>query len=546
MKKLLVSFVALVLFISLLPIQNSASAASEYTFERFEYADEANTILQNVYLKNSKGFVNKFRVDQNTILQINNTPTVPEGFKYGMGVHFERSSLGKLILLNGISLTGEDEGVIVENDKEVSGTVLKIDPNGMFIKVKTNAGKQEEFYLNKDTAFFRGTESVDMSYMYEGDRVKVRFSAIDTKAASQVEIYKDGMLIENLYRGQIQMVNTTTNRLTVRSPQTLTNWEFGDESQKLKTFKFDNNTSIYYGNKKISKSTMRKYKNNDAYFVTTDINGTEIVKKIVIIQNFERTYFNDLKSVNLVSSLKSFTLNQDGRFYMHDGTILVRNGRLIEPLSLSSMGSAFVITDGVTRSNYSHVVNVVNDSFLSPNLASHELYVGQLTSVNNRGYEIEVSNLQKLENNFFGAATNVPETFAFSNNTDVKKISGSIKFDVTNMQTEIGRYGYFFVKDGHVRAIHFTDPSTVLPADTIHTGRVNAVSAPDIDMEDVTTWTNGTWTLSPALTSVDLSTAMIIKHGELIDVEDIQLTDRVVLLRNADNSNSIDIVLVNE
>lgn len=544
MKKLIVSLVALVLFVSFIPIQNSASAASGYTFERFEYADEANTVLLNVYLKNPKGFVNKFKVDQTTVLKINNTPTVPDGFKYGMEVQFERQGLGKLSVLQGISKV--DGGVITENSKEVTGTVVKIDPNGMFIQVKTNAGKTEEFYLNKDTQYFKGTESVDMSYMYEGDRIKLRFSAIDTKLASQVEIYKDGLLIEHLYRGQIQMVNTATNRLTVRSPQTLTNWEFGAENNQLKTFKFDNNTSIYYGNRKIIKSNIRKYKNSDAYFVTTNINGSEIVKKIVIIQNYERTYFNDIKSVNLTSSLKSFTLNQDGRFYMHNGTILVRNGRLIEPLSLTSKGSAFVITDGITKSNYSHVVNVVNDSFLSPNLASHELYVGQLTKVDNRGYKIEVTDLQKLENNFFGTVADEDVTFAFSNNTKVKKVNNSIKLDVTNMQTEVGRYGYFYVKDGHVRAVHFTDLATVLPADTIHTGRVNGVSAPDIDMENVTTWTNGTWTLSPALTSVDLSTAMIIKNGELIEESQIQLTDRVVLLRNASNSNSIDIVLVNE
>lgn len=544
MKKLFVSLVALVLFMSLIPITNSASAASGYTFERFEYADEANTILQNVYLKNPKGFVNKFKVDENTVLKINNTPTIPDGFKYGMDVQFERQGLGKLAVLQGFSVI--EQGVIGENSKEVTGTVVKIDPNGMFIQVKTNAGKTVEYYLNKNTQYFKGTQAVDMSYMYEGDRIKLRFSAIDTKLATQVEIYKDGLIIENIYRGKIQMVNTSTNRLTISSPQTLTNWTFGAENSNLKTFKFDNNTSIYYGNRKIIKANIRQYQNSDAYFVTTNINGSEMIKKIVIIQNFERTYFNDLKTVNLGSSLKSFTLNQDGRFYMHGGTILVRNGRLIEPLSLSSKGSAFVITDGITKSNYSHVVNVVNDSFLSPNLASHELYVGQLTSVDQRGYKIEVTDLQKLENNFFGAVSDTDATFAFSNNTDVKKINSSIKLNVTNMQTEVGRYGYFYVKDGHVRAIHFTDPATVLPADTIHTGRVNAVSVPDIDMENVTTWANGTWTLSPALTSVDLSTAMIIKNGELIDESAIKLTDRVVLLRNANNSNSIDIVLVNE
>lgn len=543
MKKIFMSLVALVLLLSILPFQNSASAASGYTFDSFQYADSEsgeNSVLQYVYLKNVNGYKNRFRVDNNTVLKINNTPTVPDGFKYGMDVQFKRNSLGKIIELQGISKTGQ--GAIVENSKEVSGIVTKIDPNGMFIELKLNSGKIEEYYINKETQFFKGTESVDFSYMYEGDRVKIKFASNNTKAANEVEIYQDGLMIENLYRGKIQMVNTTSNRLTVKNSQPFVNWEFGESStSKLKTFKFDNNTTIYYGNRKITKSNIRKYTNSDAYFVTTNVNGTEIVKKIVIIQNFERTYFNELTLVNTKS--KYFKLNKFGLFYFHNGSILVRNGRLIEPASLTSLGSAFVITDGITQSNYSHVVNVVNDSFLSPNLASHELYFGELTAVSNDKYTVNVDNLIKLDNNYWKPTDDVK--FAYSNNTVATRSNGSIKLKVTNLNTQLNKYGYFYVKDGHVQAVHFVNTDQEQSSEVI-TGRVASVdiAGEAVEVKNLSQWSAGTWVQMPSAPSIDLAQAVIVKNGKIVTVSDIKQLDRIVLL--TDSTLQAHIVLVNE
>jgi len=541
MKKSFMSLVALVLLLSFIPFQNSASAASGYTFDSFQFADSAsgeNSVLQYVYLKNSKGFKNRFRVDNNTVLKINNTPTIPDGFKYGMDVQFKRNSLGKIIELQGISKI--EQGTIVENSKSVSGIVTKIDPNGMFIELKLSSGQIEEYYINKDTQFFKGTETVDISYMYEGDRVKIKFASNNTKAANQVEIYQDGLMIENLYRGTIQMVNATSNRLTIKDSQAFVDWEF-DTTSKLRTFKFDNSTTIYYGNRKIHKSNIRKYRNSDAYFVTTNVNGTEIVKKIVIIQNFERTYFNELSLVNTKS--KYFKLNNDGLFYYHNGSILVRNGRLIEPASLTSLGSAFVITDGITQSNYSHVVNIVNDSFLSPNLASHELYFGELTALSSNKYTVNVDNLIKLDNNYWQPANDTK--FAYSNNTVTTRDNGSIKLTVTNLNTQLNKYGYFYVKNGHVQAIHFLNTDQEQSSEVI-TGRVASVdtAGESVEVKNLSQWNAGTWTQMPSMPSIELAQAVIVKNGKIVTVSDIKQSDRIVLL--TDSSLQAHIVLVNE
>lgn len=92
-------------------------------------------------------------------------------------------------------------------------------------------------------------------------------------------------------------------------------------------------------------------------------------------------------------------LKSAGSLYFHDGTILIRNGRLIEPNGLLAYGTAFVISDGAARDNYAQVVQVTSDSFMSPNLAGHELYYGRLSQAD--GYLIEINDAMKIESNVF-------------------------------------------------------------------------------------------------------------------------------------------------
>ncbi|MER1999553.1 MAG: hypothetical protein ABS882_07245, partial [Lysinibacillus sp.] len=403
-------------------------------------------------------------------------------------------------------------------------------------------GKVQEFYVTSDTEFFKGTQKVDFSYMYEGDRVKLSFSQSDTNTLTEVDIVQDGVLIENIYRATLNNVNSISNRMTVKSATSLMDWDFGyDTGRAFKTFKFNNSTTIYYGNKAIRKNQMRNYRNSNVYFVTTNVNREEIVKKIIIMQNFERTYYDQIATVNTKSQY--FQLDQTGTFKYHNGSILVRNGRLVEPASLQTKGSAYVITDGKTASQYTHVVNVTNDSFLSPNLASHELYYGTISSYSDLNYRINTKDMLKLTNNVWKSTNN--KALSYSNNTVFTQNLGEAKVNVSSLSRVMNRPGYFYVKDGHIVAAHFLEVSDTFTS-VVTTGRLASVnnSAGSVAMQDVTQWMNGKWELFPSIPSLDLSKSMIIKDGKIVTTSELKRSNRIVVL--SDRALNVDIVLINE
>lgn len=542
-KKLAIFFAAVVILFAIYPKTSEASTKVQGAiFDSFIYSDDDSKSLQFVVLKNKTGKTNNYRIDDGTFLFINNTMTSAEGFKYGMPVDITRDNLGKVIRMEGFSDIGDDEGAIVEDTRDLAGIVATIDPNGDYISVKLDSGATEDFYVTPNTEFFKGTENVDFSYMYEGDRVKMKFSEAATNALSEVEIIQDGVIIENLYRATLNNINTISNRMTVKGPESFANWEFGATNSKLlKTFKFNNSTSIYYGNKLIKKSDMRNYRNSEIYFVTTKINNEEIVKKIVILQNYERTFYDEISVIN--TKLNTLTLASKGAYFYHNGSILIRNGRLVDATSLSTSGSAFVLTDGKASSNYTHVVNVTNDSFLSPNLASHELYYGKLSSFDNGKYTVNTTDMYALKNNYWTKATK--SSLSFSNNTNFYYHKGTVTLQAQNLYSVSGRYGYFYVKDGHIIAALFLDSGETVK-NLIYTGRLSKIdtSNSSLDLNDATQWKNGAWITLPNIQSLKVGQTIIIKNGQLISASQLKKNDRIVII--ADTNLNADILLVNE
>ena len=566
-KKIGMYMLTLILLLSVFSFAPTADAATVFkgTFEGLTYEevevgkDEFEQVVNGVTIRNSSGRLSTFRVNNATYYYINDTTTTIDGFKYGMEVE-ATVNLRTIKELNGKS--DVEQGTISTGSKHVYGLVTKIDPNGMFVSIKPDVGREREYYVNSDTTYVKGLKHVDLSTLYEGDRVRMYFSGASSSTVDKMEIIQTGMMIENLYKAQLKSVNVTGNRFTVVNTQAFSDWDFGtNTNKKLQTFKISSGTTIYAGNKKISKNQLRNYQSSDIYFVTVSQFSQKVVKKIIVLENNERTYFDELTLVNPTSNY--LKLKEFGTMYYHNGSILVRNGRLIEDTTLTASGSAFVLTDGVTKNTNTHVVNVVNDGFLSSNLASHDLYFGQLSLVEDRKYLLELSSFNELKQdgayrNFWRSTDEDAITLSYSNNTVASRVAGeSGTVLVTSLAMRKGDFGFFYVKDGHVQAVHLLDPDAI-ESQTIFTGRISSLTvspgtagAKHIDatgkmsVENVTQWTSaGAWLETARLEDVQISQALIIKDRKRITVNDLRANDRVVIF--TDEEINAQIILVNE
>lgn len=537
---------AIIFALAALPIGQQAEAATTYTFVNVKYDETenkdgtVNRTLSKVTLKNSAGKTATFNIDNNARLYINKTSTTIDGFKAGMDVTV-KINLRKVTEMRGT--TTIEEGAIVPNSKQNAGVVTKIDPNGLFITVKLDSAGTKTYYVKNTTTIIKGKSTVDLSALYEGDRVKLKFASADTSTVSEIDIITSGIMVENLYKAKLNTVNSSKNTFTVQNAHPFTNWLFGEnEKEDKNTFNFSNNTTIYAGNEKITENQLKNYKNSEMYFVTTKQFSKEVVEKIVVLAKNERSYYQSLSEVN--SKYGYFALSKVGRLFYHDGSILIRNGRLVEPDTLAANGTAYVITDGATSDKYAHVVNVTNDSFTSPNLSSHQLYFGRLDIADLDAYKVELSGMEYFKNNFW-TKFNTESIFSFSNSTTVTELDGDTQYKIIP-ETELflyeGQYGYFYVKDGHIQAIHFiqNEARSVITA----TGRVDSIGTNSIAVKDVSQWVSGGEWSYFGETKVDLNKVVIIKNGKAIKASELKPSDRVVLLM--DENLVTHVVMVNE
>ena len=80
----------------------------------------------------------------------------------------------------------------------LTGTVNTIDRNGKFIAINSKDRKSVNYYLDAQTQVFKDNKLVDLSVLYEGDRVKLTLADHNSTTLSTIEIIAEGIKVEHL------------------------------------------------------------------------------------------------------------------------------------------------------------------------------------------------------------------------------------------------------------------------------------------------------------------------------------------------------------
>jgi len=410
----------------------SANSTVTGTFVNVKYdevqidKDLTERRLSSVTIKNEQGRTMTLSIDKFATLSVDTVSTTIDAFKFGMEVELD-VNLRRVKAMRGS--TGTAPAKIEHRDKIVTGTVNQIDPNGTFLSIRLDNGQSKTYYLNSQTEVVKGTKFVDLSVLYEGDRVKLTFSEYNTNSIRSIEINVQGIKVEALYKGTIQRIEPTGNKVIMKDEQKFLDWRWqpntvlGVNGYSNSSYTYSAKTPIYVGNKLIQPDRLRQYANHDVYFVTVGQFGKEVIEKMVIKQKNERTFYEPMTFVNTTTKL--IGLQKAGSIRYHDGTILIRNGRLVDANSLLASGTAFIATEGSQQSEFANVVHISNDGFQSPNLTNHGIYFGQIHTAD--AYNLTLTNAMLLSKNNYWQPASMP-TLSFSNDTvAVEDSRGSIR-----------------------------------------------------------------------------------------------------------------------
>lgn len=534
--RFLFSFLFFFLFMGtyvMAPAKAASTAAGifvEAVYQNVQLDDGTNEkVLTGIVIQNSQGRKITLNIDSSAKLTIDTLPVTMDAFKSGMKIQAV-VNMRRVKELKGQS--AEHPGAIDPKDRVLTGTVNRIDPNGRFLSLKLDSGLSKTYYLNQETEVFKETSLVDLSALYEGDRVKLSFSSYNSNYIRTIDVNTEGIKIEHLYKGTIQQIDPIRRKLVVKQEKVFQDWKWKNTPISHNSYTYSPNTIIYSGNRLIERDQIRHYQNQEVYFVTVRQFGREIVEKMIIRSSNERTFYEPMSSVNTPGS--KITLKDSGPIPYHKGTILIRNGRLVEASSLPFKGTAFIVTDGGLKSEYANIVHITNDGFQSPNLTNHAIYFGQVGHTN--GYSLTLKNARILSSNKW--IDTMPVSLSFSNTTTAVRDFGTDVLSVIPQQNEIksqiGKYGYFYVANNQIVGMHLVELNTPV-ASIISAGRIEEVNSVSkkIKIRNVSQWKNGAWDQAGNIFSMDIKQTTIIRDGRVISSKDLKAGDRLYFLHES-------------
>lgn len=495
--------------------------------------DTVKQVLSKVTIKNDAGRTITLAIDDYAKLSIDSVTVKIDAFKLGMKVEAD-VNLRKVKFLRG--KTDTSSAVIEPDSKIHSGTVSYLNRNLKGLSVKLDDGRVKNVYVNSGTVFYKNNRLTDISSVYEGDRVKIKFSTYNSNYITTLEILNPGVQVAGLYKGTLQRIDPVSKKIILRDETQFLNWHWVPTSPGSNTsYHYSAGTPIYLENRPVTHNDLRKFANHKVYYATISKHGKEQVERIIIQKNAERTYYEPLKSVNR----NYVNLADSGRFHYHDGSILIRNGRLVDPEALGAYGTAFVAATGPVKQQYANVIHISNDGMDSPNLAGHELYFGRIDY--RSGYEVDLYDVKKLVQNQWVAQGG--KTVHFNNESSVvKDFSSSYRIVLPNpeFREQNGSYGYFYVKDGQLIRAHIV--AADVPSRVVAVGRLESFNSKNIYVRNVSQWQSGSWATAGRIHDMNIQQTTFIKEGRVIQLKDLRANDRLYIV--ADNLFKGRIILV--
>ena len=534
-KKCTYIFSLILVFIYTLPsLQVNATTLYKGTFvdvayENVRLSDETiEKRLKTVTIKNNSGKTTTLNIDKFAELSVNARETTIDAFKLGMSIEAD-VNLRKVEALRGFTASSQSKTDAI--GKQVNGTVNRVDKNGKFISVRLDDGQSQSYFINEDTVVYKDSSLSDLSVIYEGDRVKLKLVEHDSRILHSIEVNTQGIIIENLYKGTIQRIDPVQKKIVIKNEKVFRDWKWQSQIPVGNTSKnYSAKTPIYVGNKEVTQQQLRYYGSDEVYYVTISQFGKEVIQKMVIKRLNERTFYEPMISIN--TATKKIGLKTAGVIPYHLGSIIIRNGRLVDPFSLQSSGTAFVVTDGTSSSQFANIIHVTNDGFQSPNLADHTLYYGKINTATS--YNLTLSNVQKLTNHYWSSAPTARLTF--SNDTHVVEDFGRSVLSVVprnEMDNKEGTYGYFYVKNNHIISAHLVSTSTSL-AQLVSVGRLETtIDDKTLRVQNVSHWQQGIWKEAGKIYSMNVEQTTFIKDGKVISIKDLKANDRLFMIHES-------------
>ncbi len=391
-------------------------------------------------------------------------------------------------------------------------------------------------FITKDGIFTLPTD------VQVGDYAKVLVNSAIIDAGYVVESVKELILegndrfVTQIVKGQISGINLLQGQLQIQKASEMSNTGWTNYSQ-VKTFNLkDRNIEIYFQGNRISLDYAERFLkrgDNEAYIAIENNYSGEVVKVVSIYSGRDSFIKND--TVIDVDGSGNFTLSNGFKNYATDqGTIVVRNGRLVSPQNILPYDYAKLAING---GNNAAVVDITQRE------GNNEILVarGRILSVNEGEY-FTVQSMAMLDEDKW-VMTPVQRVFEIDNDTIFINGSGNV-YDINEFldYTPDSVYNnvYNIIADGTVAKFVVTSPySKEMVKGMVYKNEDNTLSLKDMLYLDTKT---NTWkVISNANNTATITipqNGIVLKNNNVVPSNNIVIGNEVQVYTDAlDYSN---------
>lgn len=222
----------------------------------------------------------------------------------------------------------------------LTASVRDISGSGITLLTDDKPKTPDIYTFDRNTPVIKDRQNVSSSVLRQGDRVKIEVNSTNNKHILRMEIQGNGVQIQGVYKGDIREVVPETGEIVLSNVYSYGYYDWVKKDGYIK-YKLDDSAEIYNKDTKISTQRLKDYIGKTIYAVSRKNFGTEEIIKGLLKDGYEDTISKNIYDVKWTT--KQLTMSDDRVLNFSDGSIIIRDGRLLDPLYLSKQTGAHII-----------------------------------------------------------------------------------------------------------------------------------------------------------------------------------------------------------
>ncbi|PKM52611.1 MAG: hypothetical protein CVV02_00300 [Firmicutes bacterium HGW-Firmicutes-7] len=400
----------------------------------------------------------------------------------------------------------------------------------------------DTFAIPSTLPVLKSGKNVGLLNLLPGDVVRMLVNQAVIEPGNVRESVKEliidqyGNEVANVYKGEMGTINKQQRKVTLNSTYELTSLGWGSYAPAKSLDISAANVEYFQGGKQISLEYAEKYLTQDSievYVVTSQYYGTEKVEKITfregrdsVLSPSNVTYSNGQDKMKLLS--------ESGTIAMDSGTIVIKNGKLVQAGNVIAPDYAQVILNGGSSAA---IVNIEPE----PNNDAVSVFRGRIQGIK-KGESFQVQSHSVLMDTEW-IYSPIPRIYNITRNTQIYDEDGFVSFDDFIDYSDISKVDevYTIIAEGTNASYVVKNPYATEGVK----GQIYEVEDGSIMIKDALVYSSTTnkWSnLSLKNNYAEINTfinSVIIKNNKVIEVDDLKIGDNIKIMTTEDLSKKL-------